>query len=304
LLKPDSTERVDEHLAECESCRQLAGAMTSSDPKGDDRGEHIPAFGLARWDRWSRDLTGLSRSLVLEHLQRCEQCRSQLVTLGYRAELPLLEGAESTHSPDAATRAAPPRSVPIRSARKYAWPAWGALAAAAGVAIVAYIVLHHPSSTSVPVAVTPSAVDTTPPRVNPPPAGTSDEALLALGPESSDAVSLASLVRSGEPDTTITRLQFGPAGHVAFQVPIEVATLAGNPNIDVMLVGKGGVILRRLSARRSELAPRDQRRDLLLRAGQHPLVPGDYAVVFVAKGAPQPNRFEYRVRIETAGRHE
>jgi len=291
LLDPEATARIDEHLAGCDACRTDAAVLSATRPGDDALGEHIPAAALARWDRWSVELRGLSRALVRQHLERCDVCRSQLETLGYRAELPVVTALEAAGRDDRAPTVQP--RPPL--ARRLAWVLGAAVALAACVAIVVRLVPPAPRPGEGPVVVQPGP---TPPDTTSPPApgpGETREELLALGPATDDAVAIESVVR-GEADSAVTTLRLGDRGAVAVQVPFEIAVLEGNPPVTVELIDQDGRAVRRLDTRLAELAPRDTRRDLRLRAGAPALAPGDYRLVFTV--GPPGTRREYRVRIE------
>ncbi|OGU00766.1 MAG: hypothetical protein A2W29_13480 [Gemmatimonadetes bacterium RBG_16_66_8] len=102
LLGPAEEERFREHRQQCAECRTAFHAMGASDVSAQGLGQHLPAELVARWSEARRSLRGLERSLVRNHLARCEECRQDLQVLGHAPELEvnpeLEEGFEPTAS--------------------------------------------------------------------------------------------------------------------------------------------------------------------------------------------------------------
>lgn len=122
LLSDDASAEVQSHLATCPGCLEVASALAVDAPgPGVDRA-HIPSGVLARWPRASRELRGLERELVANHLEGCQECRGALEVLGFAPTL--AEGAPlATHRSD--------RTRP----REWLLGGWAALATAAAVTL-------------------------------------------------------------------------------------------------------------------------------------------------------------------------
>lgn len=327
VLDPAGAERLEQHLEECEACRALAAEMRDPEALGEERGEHLPAALLARWERRSAELKGLARTLARRHLDRCEVCRVQLETLGYRPELPWLEDLEGPRLP--ALRADPPASrdeaprPPLRldpKPRRRVPRGWfftsGALvAAAAGLLLFMQlgprgtgsrpVVPSKLPSPAVPAPGGPSAAH--PPRGESSPPRTPEPVpeLLALGPEPSGAVEFPVLIRGGTEADTGSAAASVPhvrltAAAVAFRIPLEIALLEGNPHVVVEVVSDDGRTLRRMETDLRSLVPGDRRTSILLRQGDPALTPGVYELRFLlrADGAREPERHSFRFRIE------
>ncbi len=87
-LLDERAERRFEGLRDKNSlCRGSWEAYLEEESGAEPLAEHIPVDLLADWKRAERELRGLERSLLREHLEACEQCRRDLVELGHSGEL-------------------------------------------------------------------------------------------------------------------------------------------------------------------------------------------------------------------------
>ncbi len=279
VLNAQDQSAVDAHLHACAECRTLASHLGSEGP--DEL--HIPTSMLARWDRAAPLLTGELRTLVQRHLERCDDCRRELITLGF--------------SPELIAQPQGPVTLPVSPRRPWwrTWTRWhvlgaGALAAAS-VALVTRIDLLRVGSVSDQVALhqaRPSGADRTPtPHATPPseptPEGSGQNAaLMALGPWQPSAVHLRETLREGTGQTAITSLAFDATSHaIVIEPPPSLAAL-DEDRFELEVVDAGGATLRRLTTTMRAMFPR---RVIVIRQGDPPLVPGRYTLVIRARGA-------------------
>ena len=152
LLDDEEERRLAEHLSTCDSCRrewEEDAAVVEGDGApmaGPDT--HIPAGVLAAWPRAAKQLRGIERAMVREHLARCAECRQELGLLGHAPELavvPVLEWkGEERAAPAAPTPPAEPehkifvlKSEPRRRDwARWAFGSWAAVASAAALLLV------------------------------------------------------------------------------------------------------------------------------------------------------------------------
>ena len=146
LLPESAADELRAHLADCTECRDAFSELTSREPWESRAGEHLPAAMIAKWDRVRGELRGLERELVRGHLERCEDCRRELLTLGHEPSL-----ADSP-APGKVPARSRPAIVPIRRAPstqdvwRWVLGGWGAAATAAA----AYLLVINPLAARAP----------------------------------------------------------------------------------------------------------------------------------------------------------
>ncbi len=321
-------EAVERHLEECSSCRAAADELRRPQFPEDSWGQHLPASVLATWDRSAPRLRGMLRRLARQHLERCATCRSELKTLGYRPELEWVPEME-----ERASQVARDRGRVVRSQGAGAWirwrPAWGAPFAAGFAAVAATVIVvlqtgvwrplmqgavatrPHPTETPMPLAAKPAPPEppgtgsqgpSSPGSTRPPSPAPEAPILLALGPESPDALGFREAVRGGASDQRpLPAVTLDSAGaQASFRLPTALALFPDENRIEIAVVDSGGNTLRTLRASVSDLYPKDSPRELVLRQGQPVLAPGRYALVFRilpgAAGQAEERKYGFTVR--------
>lgn len=125
LLSDDSEAAVRAHVAECTECQAALEELSALPDDPHEGPSHIPSSVLAAWPRVVRELRGLERELVANHLKRCEECRGALSVLGYEPSL----------STEIARTRGRWRSTAAPRRRELVLGAWAALATAAAIAV-------------------------------------------------------------------------------------------------------------------------------------------------------------------------
>jgi hypothetical protein len=99
--------------------------------------EHIPPSVMGRWDRARERLTGLERLVVREHLERCSDCREDLVRIGQAPHLSIAPAGDLAEPLDVARVLAggPTRQRERRSVLTWIAGGWAILATAALVLV-------------------------------------------------------------------------------------------------------------------------------------------------------------------------
>ncbi len=87
LLDDDEEASVRAHLTECAPCDARWRTFSDEDERDEPGPRHIPPRMLARWPVAVRDLNGLEREMVMQHVAGCGTCRSDLAFLGHAPTL-------------------------------------------------------------------------------------------------------------------------------------------------------------------------------------------------------------------------
>lgn len=141
LLADPEQERLLAHLDACADCardwQEQMQALAGEDPDGENAGaageRHLPPAMIARWGQAAGALRGAEREAVRRHLQRCADCRADLVAVGQRPEL--------------GEPAAPARLSGSRTNRGFgAGLAWGVGVTALAAAIAGALLLPQPTT--------------------------------------------------------------------------------------------------------------------------------------------------------------
>ena len=266
LLADDEAERLRVHLGECAACRTLAEAFAGD--SGLDAGAHLPPSLVAEWPRARELLSGLERSLVRRHLERCPECRQDLELLGHEPRLEtapaLLPSEPRTATVIRVVRADPSEG---RRRRERALFAWASLAtAAAVVAIVIHV--RRPVVEGVPAMMY---------TLSPPAAeiGVGEGGLsIRLAPRPRN---LSGPAHSSEGGRVTVIPVIGPVPSLALAVrPLNVPDTAW---VSVSLVSGNGDTLFTVHHRQWEFFPR---RMLVIDGGDSPLQPGRYALILAS----------------------
>lgn len=312
LLSESEEREFLEHRAQCEDCRRAFDEFTASDEAAlTERGAHIPAAMLARWPLARRQLAGLERAMVREHLRHCDECRGDLERAGHAPELEHLPGYEATPRPldwRARLFGRPPRSGAARMAepsegrahgvpaapgarraadRPRRWAPWllGGWATAATTAAVILAVIppriREPEEPPAPAVPPATAVPAPAPA-----RGYTLEAVTAAArlktPRRGPSESPTTIV-TGE-DTRYVQLTVG-----ALDLPEGKALEAG------VLVGDRVLMRRVLDRRGSEGV------SLVFGRADRALVPGDYTLRLTAPpsaaGGAAPDTVEFAFRV-------
>ncbi len=147
LLEGADHERIESHLATCEACRRAWEAQSSLAPVTPGTEAHVPAALLADWERQQRMLRGLERATIRHHLERCDDCRRDLLAMGHE---PVLEFVAALEPDGLMPRAPGPGSTARATTRpslvddarerlhrlNWALGGWAAIATAAAAVMV------------------------------------------------------------------------------------------------------------------------------------------------------------------------
>ncbi len=152
LLEDSANERVESHVASCEPCRRAWEAQSATPAFAPGTEAHVPAALVADWERQQRTLRGLERATIRHHLERCDDCRRDLVALGHEPVLEFIAALEpegmmprATPSPAAARRTERPTAMDhaLDRLRRFNWVlgSWAALATSAA-AVMTFVLLR------------------------------------------------------------------------------------------------------------------------------------------------------------------
>jgi len=310
ILSEADHQALESHLVTCAQCRKAAGGLGNDVPEE----QHIPTTLLARWDRTAPTLTGELRDLVQRHIERCEDCRRELATLGFDPGLirqPRLEPVPGT------SRAR------VSSPRRPRWTGWhtalsGALATAAGIALVwqtglmqvasrkpADQIVQRPDQGPTPnlgpenrtLGQTPKPSSRPTEPVAP---GGEVPALMALGPWRPDAVNLGETLREGSAATPITAASFDSARHEIAIAPPRALAVAEGDRVELEIADSEGVIRRRLETTMQAMFSGGTPRVIVVRQGDPPLAPGRYELRIRVPGTdggiPQLTSYAFEIR--------
>lgn len=99
LLEAEEERRFEEHLSKCAPCKETWARYQTEHESEARAQEHIPSAIIVRWDIAQDRLSGFERDLMHEHLQWCDDCRQDLVAVGFEPHLEKIishdEGAAS-----------------------------------------------------------------------------------------------------------------------------------------------------------------------------------------------------------------
>lgn len=279
LLSDDEERRMAEHLASCEVCGpawQVELAPAEDDPTPWRTDTHIPAGVLATWPRASRSLRGLERTMIREHLNRCETCRQDLELLGYSPSLDIVPALEWTKAdvpaPERVRSEQPPNVIQVfklaprkRDWTRWAFGGWAAIASAAALLLI----VNPPGSfdgggDQGPPIGSPLSPTPAPPRLS-----------VARAP-----VRLGSAVRGGEASDQVITI---PSGTRVLPLALEPLDLPTSSAVEVMIRREGEPTAIQATVANGEL----ESGRLLLTAGDHELLAGTYVVR--VEGGPAPD---------------
>lgn len=160
LLSDADTSRLERHLDECDDCRSAWDAQAAHPPLPSDADAHVPAALFADWDRQQRTLRGLERAAIRHHLERCEDCRSDLRVLGHEPVLEFVAALEPASLMPSTSRTSPPQkpepmvlATTLERLRLRSLALGGWAAAATATAAVLLFVLLRPVAVETPPGV-------------------------------------------------------------------------------------------------------------------------------------------------------
>ncbi|HKQ59508.1 MAG TPA: zf-HC2 domain-containing protein [Candidatus Eisenbacteria bacterium] len=305
LLDDDEERRMAEHLATCDSCRRQweedAAVVEGDGSPAPGPDAHIPAGVLAAWPRAAKELRGIERTMVREHLARCSECRQELELLGHAPELavvPALEWMGQAREVPAAPPTESPHKIIVlkpearrRDWTRWAFGSWAALASAAALLLVMNPGLIGPGRQGEGPVVTPSPTQTpTPVLPAPAPPGLTvvDRPLRLQAALRGEAAKL--------PERTIS------PGTRLLAIVVEPLDLPDRFPVQVTIRREEGGTPLEATVANADLASGR----LVLSAGGLPLEPGTYVVQ--ARGGPAPDAIlpepqtaEYRFVLKAAG---
>ena len=301
LLSELEERRFVEHRAQCEDCRRAFDEFTASDEIVlTERGVHIPAPMLARWARAQRALTGVERSMVRAHLDRCEECRADLQSLGQTAELEFIPALEA--APGESPGTAPPGddlasgaarvAEPVREAAARVhrgpgrrWVPWlvGGWATAATATLLVVVLA--------PGGPRPPALESRP---------TAGAAMIGSRPAPTPRYVLDVLATAGAlqgtlrgPDQETTTIRIGPEARFV-HLTLPEAFLPDTTTLDLRILGPDASTLLEIRRRNEDFF---HHRTLLFGSPDTALVPGSYRVIVSAPFAGDPDVGAYRFRL-------
>jgi hypothetical protein len=100
LLNDTEEQQLRRHLEACTPCSERHRLLLEQPTEAEDFA-HIPAGIMATWATASARLQGLERDMVEHHLERCADCREDLVVLGFEPALAPAVLAGATAEPQA-----------------------------------------------------------------------------------------------------------------------------------------------------------------------------------------------------------
>jgi len=314
LLDPDEEARMRSHLSECAQCRALADRYAQDAAPVQSTHDHIPESVLAAWPKARRNLRGLEREMMRQHLAACPECRQDLELLGYAPELPLepelemdptaavvpAQLAGEPGGPTSAPRAdravvrvvgtAPSR--PRRQWLAWAFGGWAAVATAASVVLM----FHAGLPTRPPVP--PSAGKANPPT--PPPASVRPSPSIRLLGKPADL----RLPTRGGSESAPVALTDSSGRQVAVAIPSQQLRPGEASSVVLQVIGPGGEIV--LS---STHAPEEFSRGqvLLLSHGDQAWATGLYVLRLLIEPGPAtplltPERRDFHFAIQVGTR--
>lgn len=315
LLDEPEWQSLEEHLVGCEPCRRSAVELT--DALSADG--HIPSTLLGSWARRAPALKGVLRKLVRDHLQRCPDCRRELVELRQDPGLIDEQGLESAREARArpnssssdgpALALAPERSRKLTARGRPVIAIAGWIAAAAAIAVVVGLLgrgeqratdgvasdqLAQRPDTSAPGDI-PS-----PPRAGEPSGFRPSPPLLALGPATARDLLLSETVRGSAAPAALPVAAFAPDRPEISFMPPRSLSLAEGDSVELALFDHTGAQVLRLETSLDEIFSSGARRSIVLKQGDPPLNPGNYALRIRVRGlttsVTTESRYEFQIR--------
>jgi hypothetical protein len=147
LLNASEEKRFSAHVEGCRDCQEGVRDFQEAIAREVERTDgHLPAALVGRWPRFRAELRGLERALVRRHLAECDECRADLLALGYEptlAVVPELEMASELEprpeivAPDAARAKHPTARRPAHPAESRLDQTWAWLGGEALQALLA-----------------------------------------------------------------------------------------------------------------------------------------------------------------------
>ena len=278
LLDDGEVTRLEQHLAECASCRALLDDESRAAALPEPASPHIPAEILGTWNNSIRTLRGLERAMVRRHLERCAECRRDLQVLGHAAELERVPELEAEEAPagtreavdvDPArwrpgVRAGSPASHGAVERRRPHWATWALAGWATAATAAAIVLLLNLRRHEAPSATTPASEPTA--RIAP-----MTGAMVTI---LSDATELRGPAR-GEAAKPVTVRPDSASGSLVLAVPPQIIPPGDVATVVVQVVAKDETVLMSRTERPEAFRAR---RIMVLASGQERWRPGVYTL--------------------------